>query len=79
MSHLKHPLVGDQTYAGRQKVPAGASEEMLEMLRNFPRQALHAKALELIHPETGEEMHWEIDLPEDMQQLIELLDREDKA
>ncbi|NVK11918.1 MAG: 23S rRNA pseudouridine(1911/1915/1917) synthase RluD [Gammaproteobacteria bacterium] len=79
MAHLKHPLVGDQTYAGRQKVPAGASEEMLEMLRNFPRQALHAKALELIHPETGEEMNWEIDLPEDMKQLIELLDREDSV
>lgn len=76
MAHLKYPLVGDQMYAGRQKVPAGASEELLEALRGFPRQALHAKALELFHPISGDEMSWEVDLPEDMVRLLELLESE---
>jgi 23S rRNA pseudouridine1911/1915/1917 synthase len=77
MSHLGYPLVGDQVYAGRMKVPKGASETMLTMLRGFGRQALHAKRLELFHPITGDELEWEIDLPEDMQALLECVSSED--
>jgi 23S rRNA pseudouridine1911/1915/1917 synthase len=73
MSHIKYPLIGDTTYAGRQKLPAGASTEVKEVLKNFSRQALHAKKLTLIHPQTEEEMSWEIDLPEDMQALLGIL------
>lgn len=73
MSHIKYPLIGDTTYAGRQKLPAGASTEVKEVLKNFSRQALHAKKLTLIHPQTEEEMSWEIDLPEDMKMLISVL------
>ncbi len=57
MAHVKHPIVGDKTYAGR-------------IQHNFPRQALHARRLSLIHPRTGEEMTWEAPLPADMQQLL---------
>jgi 23S rRNA pseudouridine1911/1915/1917 synthase len=57
MMHVKHPIVGDKTYAPRIQHP-------------FPRQALHAKSLSLIHPRTGEEIGWTTELPADMQQLI---------
>lgn len=77
MSHLGYPLVGDAVYAGRMKVPKGASPELLEALRGFGRQALHAKRLELIHPITGDDMAWEIDLPEDMLSLLACLSKED--
>jgi len=70
MASINHPLIGDQTYAGRLKLPAGVSEEVKEVLRSFGRQALHAKELTLIHPRTGEEMSWESDLPDDMQALL---------
>lgn len=73
MAHIKHPLIGDTTYAGRMKLPAGASDEVKNALRQFERQALHAKKLTLIHPQTGEEMSWEVDLPEDMQNLLAVL------
>ncbi|KZZ25677.1 RNA pseudouridine synthase, partial [Oleiphilus sp. HI0081] len=73
MAHIKHPLIGDTTYAGRMKLPAGASDEVKNKLRQFERQALHAKKLTLIHPQTGEEMSWEVDLPEDMQNLLAVL------
>ena len=76
MSHLKLPLVGDPDYGGRLRLPKGASTELVETLRGFRRQALHAARLELEHPATGELMAWEAPIPEDMQALIELL-RED--
>jgi 23S rRNA pseudouridine1911/1915/1917 synthase len=50
---------------------------LVEVLRGFRRQALHAARLELEHPATGELMAWEAPIPEDMQALILLL-REDR-
>jgi len=73
MAHVHHPLVGDPVYAGRLKLPAGASETLIEALRAFPRQALHAKQLTLVHPETEEELTWEVPLPDDMQTLLQVL------
>jgi 23S rRNA pseudouridine1911/1915/1917 synthase len=43
---------------------------MREILSAFPRQALHAERLGLEHPETGEWMDWQVDMPEDMQNLL---------
>jgi len=73
MAHIKHPLVGDRTYGGRPRPPKGADPRLVEALRNFPRQALHAIALGLDHPATGESMRWEIPMPEDMTMLLGLL------
>ncbi|KAA0876343.1 23S rRNA pseudouridine(1911/1915/1917) synthase RluD [Nitrincola tapanii] len=73
MAHIHYPLVGDPLYGGRFRLPKGCSERMERVLRNFRRQALHAKKLELWHPETGQQMSWEIDLPQDMQQLLTVL------
>lgn len=77
MAHIGYPLVGDATYAGRFKIPKGCSKEMIEHLRSFPRQALHAAALGLIHPVTGEYMEWEAERPADFEALLELLASED--
>jgi 23S rRNA pseudouridine1911/1915/1917 synthase len=41
---------------------------------DFPRQALHAATLGFIHPRTGEQMHFEAPLPEDMTTLFATLD-----
>ncbi|MEH6388862.1 23S rRNA pseudouridine(1911/1915/1917) synthase RluD [Pseudomonas profundi] len=76
MSHLRFPLIGDQTYGGRLRIPPGASPELISMLREFPRQALHARRLELVHPDDGRTMRWEAPLPADMVELLSLL-RED--
>ena len=76
MSHIYFPLVGDQTYGGRLRIPPGASTELIAMLREFPRQALHARRLELEHPDDNRTMRWEAPLPADMLALLALL-RED--
>lgn len=73
MAHIGYPLVGDSAYAGRFKIPKQTEPELLEMLRGFGRQALHAECLGLIHPRTGEYMEWQRDLPKDMQALLALL------
>ncbi|WP_226704095.1 23S rRNA pseudouridine(1911/1915/1917) synthase RluD [Microbulbifer elongatus] len=73
MAHIRHPLVGDPLYGGRNKLPTGAEPALVEALQQFPRQALHAAELALIHPATGEPMHWSAPMPEDMLQLLELM------
>ncbi len=73
MTHINYPLVGDPVYGGRFQMPADCSPALAEALRNFKRQALHATKLGLEHPETGEYLEWEQPMPEDMQNLINLL------
>lgn len=73
MAHVRHPLVGDPQYGGRLRLPKGTTEELREALAAFQRQALHARKLTLVHPETGETMSWEVPMPQDMQDLIAAL------
>jgi 23S rRNA pseudouridine1911/1915/1917 synthase len=73
MSHINYPLVGDQTYGGRARLPKGIDQDTVDVLRAFKRQALHAKKLELWHPGTGEQMSWEIPLPDDFVALLKAL------
>jgi len=73
MAHIHHPLVGDPQYGGRPRIPRNAAPELVEMLRRFPRQALHARRLGLIHPVSAEPCQWEVPLPDDMLALLECL------
>lgn len=73
MSHIGHPLVGDAVYAGRARLPKGASPALVQALRTFPRQALHARRLGLVHPATGENLQWESPLPDDFAALLVVL------
>jgi 23S rRNA pseudouridine1911/1915/1917 synthase len=79
MAHRNYPLVGDPQYGGRPRIPKNASGELIEALRGFSRQALHAQALGLIHPESEEAMRFECPLPEDIVALLGVLEREDPA
>ncbi|MEX2131733.1 MAG: 23S rRNA pseudouridine(1911/1915/1917) synthase RluD [Pseudohongiellaceae bacterium] len=76
LSHIAYPIVGDKTYGGRLQIPRNSSEVLVAQLRGFPRQALHARLLGLVHPESGEEMNWESSLPDDMQELLTALARD---
>ena len=79
MAHIKHPLVGDPLYAGRPRIPKAASEALITGLRAFSRQALHARRLSLVHPLSGEQVSWEVALPEDFSGLLQLLNSEDSS
>lgn len=79
MAHLHHPLIGDPQYGGRPRLPKGAAPELIDQLRAFPRQALHARALGLIHPASGELCQWQVELPADITGLLACLREFDKA
>jgi len=78
MSHISHPLVGDPVYGGRPRPPKNATPELLNVLRGFKRQALHAAMLSLFHPITGEQMTWHAELPEDFVELVSVLQQDNK-
>ncbi len=68
-----YPLVGDSVYAPRVQRVANVPEELNECLCYFPRQALHAYSLAFEHPITKEAMFWQIEMPGDMQSLLQNL------
>jgi len=74
MAHIRYPVVGDPVYGGRQRFPKQAGPALLHALQTFPRQALHASRLEFIHPTKRKLVGWEAPIPEDMQQLLALLE-----
>jgi len=73
MQHIRHALVGDSLYSGGLKLPRGASPELIEILRGFKRQALHAERLEFLHPKSGKLVSVEAARPADMERLIAAL------
>ena len=77
-AHRRHGLLGDSTYGGRLALPAGASEGLIDALRGFKRQALHAARLKLLHPTTSAELELEAPIPDDLAELIAVL-RADKS
>ncbi len=74
LSYAKHPIVGDDMYGGklvyRWQLADGepaAQEPVID------RCALHASTLEFKHPTTEEIVNFEAPLPEDMQNLLDML------
>ena len=76
LSHVKYPIVGDPVYGGRFGLPRGATLRLIETLRGFKRQALHAATLGFEHPRSGKRLTLETPVPPDFAQLLGVL-RED--
>ena len=68
LAHIGHPLVGDSVYL---KGPQKCVPQLRALLTGFPRQALHATRLALVHPVSGETMEWHALLPADMTRLLQ--------
>ncbi|MFL0810786.1 MAG: 23S rRNA pseudouridine(1911/1915/1917) synthase RluD [Agarilytica sp.] len=73
MAHIGHPLVGDPAYGKRINEQEIKKTPELKSISDFQRQALHARRLGFIHPQSGEYCEWQSELPEDFQSLLELL------
>jgi 23S rRNA pseudouridine1911/1915/1917 synthase len=63
-AHMNHPIVGDPAYSRCRRLPIA-----------LPGQALHAVALGLDHPITGERMRFEAPLPDVFSRLLTVLRR----
>ena len=66
MAYINHAILGDPVYGGRFKIPAASDDAFVEALKGFKRQALHARHLGLVHPATNEFIEWEVEEPQDM-------------
>lgn len=77
LAHIRYPLVGDPMYGGHPRSPSGLPERYREAVQQFPRQALHAVRLALIHPGSGQRLSWRSELPADMQALLAALEAGD--
>jgi 23S rRNA pseudouridine1911/1915/1917 synthase len=77
LAHINHPVFGDPTYNGRRIVwgPRTPKQkaEVQQLLKFMPRQALHAKTIRFVHPETDEIMKFDSNLPADMASVLEFL------
>jgi 23S rRNA pseudouridine1911/1915/1917 synthase len=77
MSSINHPIFGDPTYGGRKIVCGIELPKMKSRIDNLldimKRQALHAKTLGFIHPNTKEKVSFDSELPDDIKMLIKKL------
>ncbi|MCF1448440.1 RluA family pseudouridine synthase [Agrobacterium vitis] len=74
MAHIGHPLIGDPEYGAAFKTKANLLPDAAKaIVNNFHRQALHAYLLAFEHPTTGDVMHFEAPIPDDMETIIEAL------
>ncbi len=73
--YIGHPLFNDETYGGDRILKGTTFTKYKQFVQNCfkvcPRHALHAKTLSFIHPATREQMSFNSELPDDMQQLID--------
>ena len=79
LSHIKYPIVGDPKYGGRFGLPRGATQALIESLRGFKRQALHAATLGFDHPRSGKRLTLQSPVPPDFAQLLEVLRADARA
>jgi len=57
LHHLGHPVLGDKVYGAR-------------LVKNFPRQMLHAWKLAFRHPQTGEWKQFQASVPDDFKEAV---------
>jgi 23S rRNA pseudouridine1911/1915/1917 synthase len=76
LTEARHPVIGDPVY-GNSRSPGrlrALPAEARPAVAGFGRQALHASVLGFRHPASGEELRFASPLPNDMTQLVEILE-----
>ncbi len=78
-SHHGFPVFGDRMYGGdsvRFGSNTGSRKAMFDNLfQTLGRQCLHAKTLGFVHPRTGEQVHFDSELPGDFRNVVDKLTR----
>jgi 23S rRNA pseudouridine1911/1915/1917 synthase len=73
LTHLGHPLIGDQTYGKAHRPPRAKTPEQeiaFKTASEFPRQALHAWLLGFQHPSLHKTLRFESKWPNDFNELV---------
>lgn len=79
MKYIGHPIFNDATYGGNKIVKGTVFTKFRQFVDNcfklIPRQALHAKTVGFVHPETKKFMRFESELPDDFRAVLEKWDK----
>jgi len=71
LTSIGHPLIGDKQYGKSPlKKFSGLPVELVQTIKSFRRQALHAELLGFKHPVTEEWCEFKTNLPEDFSNLL---------
>ncbi len=73
MTHIGYPIVADLLYGRGPVRKKGLPPAAVAAINGFPRQALHARTLKLVHPDTGQQRQFKAPLATDIEGLIVLL------
>ncbi len=75
MKYIGHTVFGDYSYGGDQILSGTVYGKYKTFIENcfklMPYHALHAQSLGFTHPRTGEEMYFEMPLPENFTQVLD--------
>lgn len=75
MASINHPVFNDERYGGNKILRGTTFTRYKQFVENcfaiMPTHALHARSLGFKHPETGQDMFFNSELPENMRQVIE--------
>ena len=78
MKHIGHTLFNDAMYGGDRILAGETFTKYRQFVQNvikvLPRQALHAKTLGFIHPETEQKVEFDSEIPEDFKLALEKWD-----
>ena len=70
LSSKKLPIIGDKIYDPAKSIAKESSSKLVQIIRSFPRQALHAKFLSFECPKTKKQISFEAPIPKDIDNLI---------
>jgi 23S rRNA pseudouridine1911/1915/1917 synthase len=75
MKYIGHPIFNDNTYGGNKILKGTRFSKYRSFVQNcfqiMSRQALHARSIGFIHPESGKQVKFFSELPADFQQVVE--------
>lgn len=75
MASIGHPIFNDETYGGAKIISGPSFTKYKQYIDNcfklIPRQALHARTLGFVHPNSKKQMHFNSDLPDDFASVLD--------
>jgi 23S rRNA pseudouridine1911/1915/1917 synthase len=73
LAYNKLPLIGDRTYNPRAIIQKDSSAEAIKLIREFPRQALHAHTIRFRSIDNDDELTFSAPLANDISELVKNL------
>lgn len=73
LASIGNPVLCDRLYSNRDSITRGELEDSDSADLLLERQALHARAIKFAHPVSGQPLEFEAPLPDDMQQVLDIL------